>query len=382
MSIEIAMDSQLIRVLLVEDNPGDARLVQIMLLEASNLTDLRFEHQHVLNLREALDIMADDYFDIVLLDLSLPDSMGLETISRMKSIDPIVPVVVMTGSNNLELGVHAVQAGAQDYLVKGSTDHQLLARSLRYAIERRRVEMAYDEVRMEQLRTQAATDERERIAHELHDSVNQTLFTASVVAESALRKLDSDKSKTRELLEQLHHLTRVAMAEMRVLLIELHPIALTRIPFKVLVEQLVTSLTNRRIAAFELQVGDDLPPLPPDVQVALYRMLQEALTNVTRHANASHVHVEVVCRADEDDVENDVYEGAADGKTTGGAEQRKTLKIAVRDDGDGFNPEEVSPQSLGLEIMRERAGAINAALSVNSEAGKGTEVIVKWPFTN
>lgn len=364
MSVITDMDSQLFRVLLVEDNPGDARLVQIMLLEASNLTDLRFEPQHAQNMVEALEVIADEYFDVVLLDLSLPDSIGLETITRMKAIDPIMPIVVMTGSNNLELGVQAVQAGAQDYLVKGSTDHQLLARSLRYAIERRRVEMAYDEVRMEQLRAQAATDERERIAHELHDSVNQTLFTVSVVAETALRKLDKDADKTRELLGQLQHLTRVAMAEMRVLLIELRPASLARIPFKVLVEQLVTSLTNRRIAIFDVQIDDNLPPLPPNIQVTLYRMLQETLTNVTRHANASHVQVDVeVCDLSVDDDRD------AD----------KALKIVVRDDGDGFNPDEVNPESLGLEIMRERAGAINASVAITSEPGKGTEVIVEWP---
>ena len=121
------------KILLIEDNPGDARLIQEMLAETGGG---RFELTHVDRLSAGLTCLAEERFALVLLDLSLPDSQGIDTFVQVQPHAPDIPVVVLTGNIDEEISSQAMRAGAQDYLVKGEIDGRLLARSIRYAIER------------------------------------------------------------------------------------------------------------------------------------------------------------------------------------------------------------------------------------------------------
>ena len=122
--------------LLIEDNPGDARLIELML--AGAVAGL-FQVEQVDRLDKGLDRLAQGGIDIVLADLSLPDSHGLNTFTRLHARAPQVPIIVLSGLNDTTVAVGAVHEGAQDFLVKGQVDGQLLARSIRYAIERKRM---------------------------------------------------------------------------------------------------------------------------------------------------------------------------------------------------------------------------------------------------
>lgn len=128
-----------IRVLLVEDNPGDARLIREMLTEVRSAT---IELVCAGCLEEALLHTGHESFNVVLLDLNLPDSTGIETFIRLRDTRPEIPVVVLSGLDDENVAVHAVQDGAQDYLIKGHVDSDLLIRSILYAIERNRMSMA------------------------------------------------------------------------------------------------------------------------------------------------------------------------------------------------------------------------------------------------
>ena len=130
------MDDQL-QVLLIEDNPGDCRLIQ-ELLKDSKL--INFNLVCAGSLGNGFVQLQSGKFDVVLLDLSLPDSFGLETLISVRRNKPDVTVIVMTGTDDEALGLQATQAGAQDYLVKGRVSSWLLIRSIRYAIERKRFE--------------------------------------------------------------------------------------------------------------------------------------------------------------------------------------------------------------------------------------------------
>lgn len=124
-----------LRILLVEDNPGDVRLVREALAES---TADQFELIHCVRLYEALERLQSGSFDLVLLDLALPDSIGLQSLIRIHADIPTIPIIVLTGNDDEELGISAVRMGAQDYLVKGSVESNLLVRSIYYAIERAR----------------------------------------------------------------------------------------------------------------------------------------------------------------------------------------------------------------------------------------------------
>ena len=130
--------SRNIKLLLVEDNPADARLVQELLAEVDN--PQRISLSNALTLQQALEILHDANFDVLLVDLGLPDSQGLDTLHQIQSAKPSLPIVVLSGHDDEDLALEAVQAGAQDYLVKGQGDGNLLTRALYYAIERKRSE--------------------------------------------------------------------------------------------------------------------------------------------------------------------------------------------------------------------------------------------------
>ncbi len=128
------MDSKLIRLLVVEDSRTDAIMIEELL---SGAKTVHFELVSVNRLSSAIGQLEQSYFDIILLDLSLPDTRGLDTLIQVQNHAPTVPIVVLTALNNEELAVEAIRKGAQDYLVKGQIDSQLLVRAIRYAIERK-----------------------------------------------------------------------------------------------------------------------------------------------------------------------------------------------------------------------------------------------------
>lgn len=126
-------------VLLIEDNPGDARLIREMMNES---LEIRYAFAHATRLDEGLAYLQAPPMpvDVVLLDLSLPDSQGLDTVEPLLSRAPHLPIIVLTGHDDEELGLRIVRKGAQDYLVKGRIDGYLLQRTIRYAIERKQME--------------------------------------------------------------------------------------------------------------------------------------------------------------------------------------------------------------------------------------------------
>lgn len=145
------MNVPTIRALLVEDNPGDARLLRALLGEVESS---RIELEHVDRLSVALDRLdasEAEAPEVVLLDLSLPDAQGLDALRQLVARHPDLPLVVLTGNDDRTIALRAVQEGAQDYLVKGRIDGELLHRALHYAIERQRL--------VTQIRNMSLTDE-------------------------------------------------------------------------------------------------------------------------------------------------------------------------------------------------------------------------------
>lgn len=198
----------------------------------------------------------------------------------------------------------------------------------------------------------AAAAERERLARDLHDAITQTLFSASVIAEAMPRVWKAHPEEAQHGMEELRRLTRGALAEMRTMLVELRPAALTEKPLGELLSHLCEAVTSHTRIPVMLEVdGDTL--LPPDVQVALYRMAQEALNNVDKHSRASQASVTLTSKV-----------GRA--------------RLQVWDDGHGFDPITARASGLGLGTMRERAKSIGAVLSIESQVGQGTRVTVDW----
>ncbi len=214
--------------------------------------------------------------------------------------------------------------------------------------ERQRVE---DELAAQAVK-EAVAAERNRLARDLHDAVTQTLFSASLIAEVLPRLWQRSPDEGQRRLAELRELTRGALAEMRTLLLELRPAALTDTSLGELLQQLAESITGRARVPIDVTIEHECE-IPSEIKVALYRIAQEALNNVARHAAASRASVHLQC-------------------------QPAQIKLTICDDGRGFIPENLSPKSLGLGIMRERAETIHAELEIKSQLEKGTEVVILW----
>jgi signal transduction histidine kinase/DNA-binding response OmpR family regulator len=163
------MESRKTRVLVVEDNQSDAGLVRFA-LRAESSAEHAFVSAHVLRLQEALASLKEKPFDLVLLDLSLPDAQGLDTLARVREAAPDLPIVIMTGLNDESMAVEAVRRGAQDYLVKGQADSHAVIRAILYAIERKRIEV--------QLNMQRA---RQAVLRDVNVAITSTLELEAVL---------------------------------------------------------------------------------------------------------------------------------------------------------------------------------------------------------
>jgi len=150
------------KILLIEDNPGDARLIQEL------FRDIKGHSVDIINaetLAQAFGHLKETTFDVALVDLSLPDSHGLETFQKLAEAHPSLPLVLLTGLNDQELAIQAVRQGAQDYLIKGEVDGQILIRSIDYAIERKRIQAELEFVNAQ---VQKSADDLHSILNQLH----------------------------------------------------------------------------------------------------------------------------------------------------------------------------------------------------------------------
>ena len=213
--------------------------------------------------------------------------------------------------------------------------------------ERRRAEDAL----RERDREEAARQEKSRVARDLHDSVTQALFAASLKAE-ALTGVEGVPADVEAVVTEVQRLNRGALAQMRTMLLELRGDPLEQVPLQQLLRNVVEATESRTRTRLSLCIEGE-GPLPPVVHVTLYRVTQEALNNVARHAQADHASVELRLRP-----------GHA--------------LLTVRDDGRGFVPGPLGPAHLGLRSMRERAAEAGARIRIVAAPGAGTEISVEW----
>ena len=203
-----------------------------------------------------------------------------------------------------------------------------------------------------QAEEEATTTERNRLARELHDVITQLLFSINLVAGSLPKLWRRDPEMAERSTSELQRLTRGALSEMRTLLRELRPHTIAETDLATLVTQLTEGLAARHDIPAEIHT-ETVGSLPPEIHVAVYRIAQEAMNNVAKHANASSLVVDL--------------QGTA-----------SRVDLSIVDDGYGFDEGGVSGGGMGMDIMRERANGIGAKLVVISEQDTGTTVEVAW----
>lgn len=201
-----------------------------------------------------------------------------------------------------------------------------------------------------QAKALAVLEERQRLARNLHDAVNQSLFSAGLIAEVLPRLWERDPEDARKSLEDLRRLTRGAQAEMRALLAELRPSTITDSNLGELLILLGNALSGKINIPVNVQSSIEYP-FPAEVQIALYRICQEAFSNITKHAKAKQVDVSLT-------------------------EKGSLIELRISDNGQGFDTTRSTSGHYGLGMMRERADGIGAEFFITSQPGVGTEITI------
>jgi signal transduction histidine kinase len=351
------------RILLIEDNEDDACLMREALTEC---TAPAIDLEWVDRLGSGLTRLAHDSFDAVLLDLSLPDSQGLDTFDKVHTQNPEVPIVVMTGFDDEGTAIQVVQRGAQDYLVKKHLDGDRLVRVLRYAIERHRGERRLRQS-TEQLRALTGhletvrEEERTRIARELHDELGQMLTGLKMDVSWVSKRLGdaSQIENTSPLLEKTRSMTALidrTIVAVRRLISELRPAVLDHLGLVAALEWQTEKFQQRTGIRCEFVCPLKKVTLSSAGTTALFRIVQEALTNVTRHAKATKVTIRLEQESD-------------------------ALRLAVEDNGKGITEQKVAGlSSFGLIGLRERVALLGGKMVLHGRPGQGTTLTAHIPL--
>src|SRR2546425_7937516 len=229
-----------------------------------------------------------------------------------------------------------------------------LASALRRRAEQARSREREIRILYEQTQELVSLQERQRLARELHDSVSQTLYGIGLGAYTAREALENDPEQAMASIDYVLTLAEAGLAEMRALIFELRPESLEREGLVAAITKQVAVLRTRYKLTVEADLGEE-PNLSLEMKHALYRIAQEALHNIVKHARASTVVLRL-------------------------AEQANEIILEVRDNGRGFNPAGPFPGHLGLRSMHERVTRIGGTLTIESVPGQGTCVVVRMPI--
>jgi signal transduction histidine kinase len=261
-------------------------------------------------------------------------TLGVEQVIAI----PLIAKGRLVGSLNLSTNRSQIYPPEQMALLK------TIGQQIGVAVENARL--------YEQAEQAATTAERGRLARELHDAVTQTLFSANLIADVIPRIWKRNPEEGMQNLEELRQLTRGALAEMRTMLLEMRPESLERADLKSLLTQLSDAFVGRVRVPVDLAIHGDCE-LTHDVKIVFYRIAQEALNNIAKHSGARQVEVHLKC-------------------------QPGQMNLLIKDDGLGFDLASITPDHLGIAIMRERANSIGADLKIESQVGQGTNVELTW----
>lgn len=331
------MNSAPYRVLLVEDNPADARIIHEWLSRAK---DCSFSVTHCETLQIAREELKARDCDLIVLDLSLPDSDRDETFARMQASAPQLPIVVVSNLSEESAAVQAVQSGAQDYLVKDEANAPLLIRALRYAVERNRMQQSLRGLEHEVL--EAATRQQQRISTDLHDTVGQDLAGLSFMAKSLANKLAEKEMREWQIAEGIVAATQATLSNVRAAIRGLTPVEVDQQGLMVALQQLADDTLNRFDIPCTLTY--DQPVLVADNNTAthLFHIAQEAITNAIKHGQPTAIGLKLI-------------------------KNNNHVTLEVSDDGAGFEPSG-DASGFGTRIMQYRASVIGARLSVKSSS--------------
>ncbi|RPJ22357.1 MAG: response regulator [Chloroflexi bacterium] len=343
-------------ILIVDDDPT-ARETLVAMLEGESY-DLQLAKDGF----QALRMLEQLQPDLILLDVMMPGMDGFEVCRRIRSTPQIaeVPIIILTALDDRDSLLKGIESGADDFLTKPADRGELTAR-VRTILRLNRYHTLLEQrenIRHTAERVVAAQEEeRQRISRELHDDLGQALTTHLL----ALRNLQEDLSLPVEVmfdrLQSLYDQSYEIFVKIRRLARDLRPPVLDALGLKVAMQTYCTEFTRRTHLPVIFEADPSLPALTDMYNVTLYRALQEALTNVVKHAQATQVWVDLSA---EDDM----------------------INLTVQDNGIGFNEVHSGSNGIGLAGLRERITIAGGTLNISSTPKRGTVLTAQFPLSD
>ncbi|MGE5375059.1 MAG: response regulator [Bacteroidota bacterium] len=343
-------------ILIVDDN-ASARETLVAMLEGQDYQiELAEDAFHALQILNVLQP------DLILLDVMMPGMDGFEACRRIRATRQLaeVPIIILTALDDRLSLLQGLEAGADDFLIKPVDRYELTARVHtitrlnRYRILQEQRENLRE---MTERLITAQEKERQHISRELHDDLGQALTIQMI----SLRNLQSDLAlpleTVYERLQTLYDQTLDIFIKIRGLAQDLRPPVLDALGLKVSIQTYCAEFTRRTHLPITFEVDDALPILPDIYNITLYRVLQEALSNIVKHANASLVWVDL---------------GTDDNDIT----------LTVQDNGHGFNTGKLGSNGMGLSNMRERVTIAGGKFSISSVPRRGTILTAQFPLSH
>ena len=360
-----------IKLLLVEDNPGDANLLRLMLEEPGSA---QFEIAVAPRLSQVQPLLNEGIVDAILLDLSLPDSHGLDTLGSVRAMAPAVAIVVMTGLEDEAVGVQAVRESAQDYLVKGQVDSKTLVRALQYAIERKRTATELEEKNEELQRESIAKSQiLSTVSHELKTPltsiigyVDRLLHRRDTVGplnerqERYLENVQLDSRRLKILIDDILDISHIEAGSLE--------LDLNTLQVQPEIEHVIGSIQNQ-FSDKGIHLVRDIPPELPPVkadQLRFSQIVTNLLTNAHKYSLAG-ASVTIAAYEGADSVQIDVCDT---GIGISREDQTRLFTKFFRADNSLTRRE--SGTGLGLCIVKHLIEAHGGSIWVESQEGKGS----------
>ncbi len=358
-------DKQRIRVLLIEDDEDDYKVIKDTLSEIHHVD---FSVDWHGDIERFLSNTQDQDYDICLMDYRLGQWTGINLMKDLTEKGFDVPFIILTGYGDYDIDVLAMESGAADYLEKDNIHSETLERAIRYAIERKR---HMDALRLSEQRLRvlsaklvdAQEDERKRVAKEIHDGIGSNLVAIKYGLESISARMHENRPFRQGLsIEQVIDYVKETIEEAQRISSNLRPSVLDDMGLSAAVRWLCRRYEGiypdigiqRRLEPEEIDVD-------PSLKVVIFRALQEALNNIAKHSKADTVHLDVK-------------------KTS------SQLSLTIRDNGQGFvdtgeKTHQGTKGGAGLIGMRERIELSGGSLEVLSSKGKGFVICAVWPLS-
>ena len=360
-----------VEILLVEDNPGDARLVTVYLAESD---PARFAVTHVSTMAEAEERLAKETFDVVLLDLGLPDGSGIEVVARTKEARPDIPIVVLTGRSDEETGMEAVKEGAQDYLLKAELSGSLLARSIRYAVERHHTGVALE---LAKEAAEEANESKSRflasISHEVRTPLNCIMSMSELLMRKGLPQtheeyVDAIKTSADSLLEIITDILDISRIEAGKLTLES-----TDFEFRAALDGMLKALgiwAAQKGLTILHEVDDDVPHVVLGDPTRLRQIVSNLVSNAVKFTEQGSVAVKAAVDSHE---EGGVRLLMSVEDTGVGIPQNKQAAIfEAFSQVDSSTTRRHSGSGLGLAIAHQLVSMMDGRMWVESEVGRGS----------